>query len=398
MKALVLTTSYPVRPHAVSGAFVREMLRGMVPLGWSFEVVTPRAAAAGAMADEPGIVVREAWYPGASMRGGLAHARGIPEALAAEPWKWALVPGLALALERCARRSLERSAFDLVWSHWLLPSGAIGDRLARSFRIPHMATAHGADVCWLERLSRVPGARRMLAARWSRSALTAPAARTARRVARVLGRSDVRVAALPASVAPLDPASGPPRLLFLGRFEPIKGPDLLLEAVRRLPGGLLGGVTLAGCGSLEGALRKSAARLLTPVRFAGVVAGDRKAEALGEAHAVVLPSRRLRDGRVEGLPHAAIESLAAGRPIVGPREGALADLIAESGAGVLYDAPAEDEGRVAALARALVDLAARPERLRELGVRARAAGEALRAERPLLAWHERLVSCAGARA
>ncbi|TMQ54822.1 MAG: hypothetical protein E6K72_07240 [Candidatus Eisenbacteria bacterium] len=76
MKALVLTTSYPVRPLSLSGAFVREMLRGLVPFGWSFEVVTPAAAPPSGVAAEPGIAVREAHYGGARMRGGLAHSRG----------------------------------------------------------------------------------------------------------------------------------------------------------------------------------------------------------------------------------------------------------------------------------------------------------------------------------
>jgi len=83
VRALVLATSYPVRPLSVSGAFVREMLRGLVPRGWSFEVVTPAAAAPGGLAPDPGIEVVDAPYPGCRLRGGLAHHRGIPETLAA---------------------------------------------------------------------------------------------------------------------------------------------------------------------------------------------------------------------------------------------------------------------------------------------------------------------------
>jgi glycosyltransferase involved in cell wall biosynthesis len=395
MKALVLATSYPVRPGSVSGAFVREMLRGLVARGFGFEVVTPAAAAPGAGAPEPGIVVREAPYCGDRLRGGLAHARGIPETLAAEPWKWALAPGLAHALARVADRRLAGGGFDLVWSHWLFPCGAIGARLARRHRIPHLATAHGADVCWLERLARLPGARAALAALWSGSALTAPAARTAQRVGAVLGRADVGVAALPASVAAGEPSGGTPRLLYLGRFEPIKGPDLLLDAMAMLPAGLFGDLTLAGAGSLEGALRARSARLATPVRFPGVVEGVRKDAALAASHAVVLPSRRMRDGRIEGLPHAAFEALAAGRPVIAPREGALADLVADSGAGVLYDAPADDAGRTRALAAALLALGRRPHGLSALSARARAAGAAFRAPRALEPWREQLERCAG---
>ena len=421
MTTLVLTTSYPLGLGSVSGSFVREVLHGLAPLGFRFEVVTPAGAPGTDRAGGPaatlevdgggavvaeglparsatGIAVRAARYPGWRFRSGLAHARGIPDTLATEPWKWALVPGLVGALWRAAEARIEEGGIELVWSHWMIPCGVLGAALAKRHRIPHLATAHGADVCWLERATRVPGARRALAALWSRSALVAPAARTARRVAAALGCSDVGVLPLPSSLAASEPAAGTPRLLFLGRFEPIKGPDLLLEALAALPGGLYAGVTLAGGGHLEPALRQRSATLATPVRFPGVVGGEEKREALAAAHAVVLPSRRLADGRAEGLPHAAIEALAAGRPVVAPREGALADLVAETGAGVLYDAPTRDSGRVRALADALRALAEAPGRLRDLAARARAAGEAFRAPGSLAPWSVRLKAAAERRA
>jgi glycosyltransferase involved in cell wall biosynthesis len=398
MKALVLTTSYPVRPRSLSGAFVRDLLRGLVELGWHFEVITPAAAGPGSPPADPGIEVREVSYAGQRLRGGLAHSRGIPDGLSAEPWKWALAPALVRSMICAAEQRLAQTGFDLLWSHWLIPAGAIGAWLARRHRIPHLATAHGADVSWLERMVRVPGAARVLASLWSDSTLVAPAARTARRVGGALARPDVGVCALPAAVSPCEPRAFPPRLLFLGRFEPIKGPDLLLQSLALLPAGLFGDVTLAGAGSLEAALRERAARLPMPARFAGVLEGAPKARALVESHALVVPSRRLRDGRAEGLPHVALEALAAGRPVIAPREGALADLVAESGAGVLYDAPAHDEGRVRALAGALHDLGTRPEALARLSARARSAGAAFRPPHALVPWQQRLSLCAGARA
>jgi len=398
MKALVLTTSYPIRPRSLSGTFVRDLLRGLVALGWRFEVVTPAAAEPGSPPADPGIEVREAPYAGERLRGGLAHARGIPEGLSAEPWKWALAPALSRSMLRVAEHRLAETGFDLLWSHWLIPAGAIGAWLARRHRLPHLATAHGADVCWLERLVRLPGAAPALASLWSRSALVAPAARTARRVGEALSRPDVGVCALPASASSCEPLALPPRLLFLGRFEPIKGPDLLLESLSLLPPGLFRDLTLAGAGSLEAALRERAARLQTRARFAGVLEGAHKGRALAESHALVVPSRRLRDGRSEGLPHAALEALAAGRPVVAPREGALADLVAESGAGVLYDAHAHDEGRVRALAGALLELGTRPEALARLSARARGAGAAFQSPQALVPWHRRLSLCTGARA
>ena len=110
MKALVLTTSWPMARGNTSGSFVRDLLRGLVTAGWAFEVVTPALAATREpLAAERGIEVHPAPYWGETWNGGLAHRRGLPETLASEPWKWALVPGLWLAMERAARRRIEHA-------------------------------------------------------------------------------------------------------------------------------------------------------------------------------------------------------------------------------------------------------------------------------------------------
>jgi len=399
VKALVITTSYPVCEGSISGAFVRELLVGLSGFGWEFTVVTP-ASGHGVRAAEPDrIVVREAPHPGDSFRGGLAHRRGIPETLAREPWKWALAPGLVAALASRARIELEAQAPDVVWSHWLLPSGLVGAWLARARGLPHLACAHGADVHALERVVRIPGARRALAAIWDRTRIVAPAPHTARRVSKALGGREVGVCPLPAGPSAArgeDHRRGahgrPPRILFLGRFEPIKGPDLLLEACWHLGPGRMEEVVLAGTGSLEAGLRARAACLGVPARFPGVLESEQKSLALKRADALVVSSRRMPDGRGEGFPHAAMEALAAGLPVIAPGEGALGEFLARSGAGVLCPRAARDRDRVAALEAALRRFADEPGLVATVARCARSAGAQFRPEAALPRWAAVLAS------
>jgi glycosyltransferase involved in cell wall biosynthesis len=151
------------------------------------------------------------------------------------------------------------------------------------------------------------------------------------------------------------PGTGRPlRVRAVGRLTAQKGHDLLIEAVRTLPGIE---VTVAGEGRDRDALVAAAAGL--PVRFAGHV--EDVPGFLAGADVFCLPSR------AEALPLALLEAVVAGLPCVATDVG---DIAAELGDLVVL-VPPEDPG---ALAAALAGLAADPERRRRLGERARAEG------------------------
>jgi glycosyltransferase involved in cell wall biosynthesis len=137
-----------------------------------------------------------------------------------------------------------------------------------------------------------------------------------------------------------------PELLFVGRCgDPNKGLEFLLEALALLPldVGLRVLDYFPAYTSLEKTLR--ARNLLGRVRFTGKVSSEELQAAYRDAAAVVLPS--LFEGF--GLP--AIEALASGTPVIASRAGALPEVIADAGTGVLV--PPRDP---AALAKAIAEL------------------------------------------
>jgi glycosyltransferase involved in cell wall biosynthesis len=394
MRVLVITSSWPVCDRMLSGTFVRDLLRGLTGHGWTFEVVTPAPAGDRLpAAPEAGIHVHRVPHPGARLAGGLAHGRGMPETLADAPWMWAMVPPMLDTLAHAADAQARSGRFDLVWSHWLLPAGWIGAGVARRAGLPHHVTAHGSDIHHVERLAALPALRTAMAHAWRATTITATSQRSAARVARALGGRPVRVCPLPAGTGEARPADGPPSLLFLGRFEPIKGPDLLLEAGAQLPRAQVADLTLAGEGSLEESLRERARHVIHPVTFPGVLGGADKVAALERAHALVVPSRRMPDGRADGLPHAALEALSVGTPVIAPDQGPLGDLLRSTGAGLLYRAEGGERSRAARLAETLRTVAAEPARLAECRRRARESGRAFHPPVALAAWRRSLREC-----
>lgn len=105
-------------------------------------------------------------------------------------------------------------------------------------------------------------------------------------------------------------------LLFMGRLDPKKGLDLLLEVWRRLGQGhpdwrlLIAGPDLAGYGVKLVAAVAADPSLLERTTFTGMLEGDEKRAALTHAELFVLPTRG------ENFGIAVAESLAHGTPVV----------------------------------------------------------------------------------
>jgi glycosyltransferase involved in cell wall biosynthesis len=141
----------------------------------------------------------------------------------------------------------------------------------------------------------------------------------------------------------------------IASLEERKGHAVLLDAVAVLPDLRLR-VLCAGAGSRAAALaaRRDALGLGGRVAFLGPVGNV--AGLLAAADVVVMPSLQ------EGLGVAALEAMAAGRPLIASRAGGLPEVVGNEVAGLLVE-----PGDAPALAVALRRLAADPEAARALG-------------------------------
>jgi glycosyltransferase involved in cell wall biosynthesis len=318
----LITTSYPRGPEDWAGGFVRERVRRLRASGAVVEVI-----AAGGLVDDDRAVVR---VPD----GSLFEGAGAPEALevGGAAWPVALAFTARLVREVAARAPRWQS----VESHWLLPSALVACAVAP--RLPHRAVSHGGDVALLERL---PGGRTLARAlvRAGVRLVFASADLQARfsRLADVASVGEVES-------APLDPTlfharppaerdrlrgelgcSGP-TVLGVGRLVPIKGWEVLVRAVARLPRRRRPAVVLLGDGPQGPGLAAQAARAGITLRLMGAVNRGTVANWMAAADLYVQPSVRLPNGRAEGMPLAVREALAAGVPVIASAVGGLGEL------------------------------------------------------------------------
>ena len=138
--------------------------------------------------------------------------------------------------------------------------------------------------------------------------------------------------------------------LYLGRLSPEKGVDTLLQALARIGDPPF---EIAGSGGVQAALEAEASRLgLRRVRFLGQLDRAGVDAAIRRAGYLAVPSRW-----DENAPLAAIEGLAAGRPLIATATGGLPEL-AGDGRGLLVP-PGDADGLGAAIDRMIADASLR---------------------------------------
>jgi glycosyltransferase involved in cell wall biosynthesis len=182
----------------------------------------------------------------------------------------------------------------------------------------------------------------------------------------------------------IQPATGAAYVLYFGRLEVRKGVHTLIDALpavlTRWPemGALFVGEDLGfGGRSFADYARERCSAFWPRLTFLDHLPHSRLFPLIESARVVVLPSRW------ENLPNTCLEAMAVGRPVVATTGSAFEELIEDGVSGKLV--PPDDP---IALAEAINDLLADPDRLRSMGEAARLRAQAFdirRALAPLLA-------------
>jgi glycosyltransferase involved in cell wall biosynthesis len=133
-------------------------------------------------------------------------------------------------------------------------------------------------------------------------------------------------------------------VLFVGRLSREKGVDILLEAMRSVPGARR--LVIAGDGPLKTELERQAAQAGIPAEFTGWVGPDALPALVARAHVQVVPSRSEPQGVV------VLEALASGTPVIGARVGGIPEMVREGDTGWLV-APNDPAALHAAISDAL---------------------------------------------
>jgi glycosyltransferase involved in cell wall biosynthesis len=292
MRILCLTNMYPGPDAPDYGSFVRDMCDALAARGHEIRRATIDSRARGAL------------------RTTGKYARLSKDAAADARWA------------------------EVIYAHYLFPTGAIAAAVGRATRRPWVLTAHGGDVANLDRTSirtatglAVRGASAViavsdyLAGRLAASGLDLPPTYVANMGVNL---SAFAIRNRSAARNRLDLAQSGPIVLAVGGLTERKDPLTLLLAFARLrethPDARL---VFVGDGPLRNSLRQGIERfgLDGAVILTGAIPHDAVAEWMAASDVLALVSR------VEPLGIVVLEALASGRPVVGTREGGAREVI-----------------------------------------------------------------------
>jgi glycosyltransferase involved in cell wall biosynthesis len=239
--------------------------------------------------------------------------------------------GRYLTLARRAIRAARSFKPDVVYAHFLVPTGLVG---ALAGGAPLVVTAHGRDVRNVGTIPGIRAATRFVVKRaaavvavseYLRSELEAKVPEARHKTEVVNSGVDLE------RFAPSPPPDGPPRFLCIGALSERKNVVRLARAFERLGEGSL---TYVGDGPLRGELEGRAGILL-----AGRVSHDDVPARIAAAHVVCQPSL------IEPFGQALLEAMACERSVVATRVGGPPEFVTPD-AGALVDPM--DEGSIAA--------------------------------------------------
>jgi glycosyltransferase involved in cell wall biosynthesis len=245
-----------------------------------------------------------------------------------------------LTLARRARAASRRFRPDVVYAHFLVPTGLISTLVSKA---PLVVTAHGRDV---RNVGEVPGVGLMTRFTIRRASAVIAVSDYLRReletkVPEARGKTEVIDSGVDLERFRVEPPpEGEPAFLCLGSLTERKNVVRLAEAFARLGGGTL---TFVGDGPLRGRLEGR-----TGVEIAPSAPHDEIAGWIARSRVVCQPSL------VEPFGQAVLEALACGRSVVATRVGGPPEFVPPD-AGVLVDPLDVDE-----LARGLETAAALP--------------------------------------
>lgn len=325
---VLITTSFPVQGDGseAAGGFVADLALALArhrPV----RVVAPGPVAR-----------REAWTEGMEVFRYAAPDRPLSTL---KPWH----PGDLLAIrrvlaggQRATREAVESGPTAHLLALWALPCGHWARRVARSAGLPYSVWTLGSDIWTLGRIPLVRGyLHRVLRDADACFADGLLLAEDTRRLARRTVEFLPSTRTLSAKRSSPLKSAAPFNLLFLGRWHPNKGVDLLTRALELLGDAdwaRISEVRICGGGPLETKVREAVKHLVDagrPVHMQGYMDKGAAEDALLQADYLLIPSR------IESIPVVFSDAMKLDCPVVTTPVGDLPQLTSE-GCGISSNA------------------------------------------------------------
>lgn len=323
MRLGIVTSSFSMTPEDTTnaGVFARDLALELCRSGNQVFVFTPRKSS-GAGPVAPFHLVPIYWF-------------GRQHDLASVSWKNPLkmleLASLVISGLWALPRQVQKYRLERLLALWAIPSGLFCLQAKKKQGVPYGVWALGSDI-WARK--KYPGGDRLVKAVLRGAAFRFADGLTLAREVEQLGSGpceflpSVRRLREDSPIAPYQPPPGNVHLLFIGRYERNKGPDILIEAMKLIINqGVRAELHLFGKGSLENKLKAQAAGYEAFIHINGYADRETVIRYMKGCHWLVIPSR------LESIPLIFVDALQMRIPVIGTNVGDLGQCINHFGVG-----------------------------------------------------------------
>lgn len=341
MKVLMLTSSFPLRPgDTTAGPFVEAFCQGLLEQGHEVTVVTQDRPEPGKQPID-GIDVH--WFPWRGSDRALAYLKPY------KPLDFIRINSLLHHGWQYVDKLASEQSFDHVFAMWAVPAGWFAKRVKAKHGLPMTVWCLGSDI-WT--YGRYPILKAVVAGVLREADLLYADGDDLCKQAEILGGRPCAFMAtsrkldksLAKAVNVIDRATGP-RFYFVGRYAPVKGVDVMLEAMAQYHArGGKGHLYMFGGGPLDEFVRERAAKpdLAGCVTVGGYADESICVSYLSACDCALIPSR------MESIPVALSDALQMGVPVIVTSVGDMGELVGSANAGIVVP-PAEADALCDAL-------------------------------------------------
>ena len=330
MNICIITSSYPLNPgdaSASAGVFVKDFALELARRGNKVHVLTQQKKGT-AIDDKEINIVRFPWR-GGNKRLSTLKLNNLKD----------LIDMVSLVLngKKALFNLIRKEKIHLIIAMWAVPCGGLAYLAHRKFGTPYITWTLGSDI-WVYGRNKItrPIIKAILK---SSSKIYADGKVLMRETQNIAGKE---CAFLPTTrILPKDNLpdieldKGRKHFLYIGRYHPNKGTDVLIDAINLIPRDILGNMYfhVFGGGELEEALKQKVSEyeLERYVSINGYITPEYAAAYLKKAQALIIPSR------IESIPIVLSDALQCDCPIIATDTGDMGELLKNNNVGKIAE-------------------------------------------------------------
>ncbi|MBI4450641.1 glycosyltransferase [Candidatus Woesearchaeota archaeon] len=270
------------------------------------------------------------WFP---WKGG--EAQNLSQLPLKKPATWLKMASLLRNGRKAAVEFCKQHKIEHVMALWATPSGYFARHVKNELGIPYDTWSLGADIWKYAKYPVIKGITRKVLR--DASQCYADGLALCDDVASLSGKECVFLPTsrkLNTDVKPAQLDADKTQFVFIGRYELAKGPDVLIEAVKRLVANRQDfHVTMFGVGTMESQLKQTitAAKLDNVISFNGFASSETVASYMNSADCALIPSR------IESIPVIFSDAMQCACPVIVTNVGDMKRLVEKYKVGLVVE-------------------------------------------------------------